>query len=537
MLHRISKNRNKNSSRVVFVVGTVLLLVGCSGASGGRTMAVGNCPSSKTTVKKDTPSGSGSGLNLTDSSSSDSGDIAVGTGFIDISAKDATGKTVTRRCTMSIRPVDASSSSNDTLRVWTAGHCAFQPYQTEFETSKYTLQVYHKGGYFSIPAEIEGFKEFATFSKAVVPFLSYMTEDLKTQIFSAMPALNTKPCLGDEGTFKASLGGRARNIACFTRGELRGLKTKVTLDSTTSAYMNEIMTTIRSREANVMKEFTPDFKAVVQAFQASHFSEVRRRADLRSFALTFNQKYCDAANAAVAGGTGTAALLDGATAADAKKICDMRVFTLGALSSALPTDDFALISSVANDSTSTLDAIFKKTRGCNGTSDETIGAGVDISAFTPCDFGNVQTTFWRKWVDQGNVAVQRFVFQNPSNFGLNQDTYFSFSTNSFPSAEARAKSIGGQAKRIPLNGSTILDFGLEVNKTDHYTFFVNYDAAEGKLNPQPGDSGSILSIFGVIPAALLSTVDGKATSGGASLTPLPSVDSEEVSAKTAKSGC
>ena len=46
------------------------------------------------------------------------------------------------------------------------------------------------------------------------------------------------------------------------------------------------------------------------------------------------------------------------------------------------------------------------------------------------------------------------------------------------------------------------------------------------------DSGSILSVLGIVPVAALSTIDGEPTSGGASITPLPEVDNEEIAGTT-----
>jgi hypothetical protein len=58
-------------------------------------------------------------------------------------------------------------------------------------------------------------------------------------------------------------------------------------------------------------------------------------------------------------------------------------------------------------------------------------------------------------------------------------------------------------------------------------FLINYDKSRQGINPVKGASGSILSIFGSIPAALLSTVDGEPTSGGAGVTPLPEIDDDD----------
>jgi len=518
-----------------FLAGCALmLLAACGSASVGRPLAVGNCKKSPTVTTSQGGSGQTTSLNLASSGDVTSGDVAIGTGYIDISTKDANGKAVGRRCTMSIRPLDATSTSNTIVRIWTAGHCAYDPQTPEFKNAKYSLQIYYKGGYFNVPAKIEGFAEFAKFAQAVENFLGVLPSNYQEQIFSAFPQSNTKPCLADESALRAKIGSRAKNIACFTRGEMRGLKTELTLDATTTPYVADIMSSLRARENAVMTKFDATFKKLVQVYLASHHSEVRRKADLRSFALSLNQKYCDAASAAVAAGNGNVALAGGTLAVDASKTCAIRGVGIPALQAAMPAEDFALIQSIADDTTSTLDSLVSKSRGCNNMSASAVTVSTNIDALTPCDFGNIQDEFWRKWVDPGNSVISSSSYSNTSVFGLYPDSYFSFSTNSFPSPEARSQNSGGKAKLYALNSGTVLDFGLKLSSFS--TFLINYDSAKHQINPVQGDSGSILSIFGVIPAGLLSTVDGKATSGGASVTPLPQVGSEEEETSKSISG-
>jgi hypothetical protein len=98
-----------------------------------------------------------------------------------------------------------------------------------------------------------------------------------------------------------------------------------------------------------------------------------------------------------------------------------------------------------------------------------------------------------------------------------------------------------RAARFSLNGTVVSDFEyaerLDSGKSlNHDVFLVNYDAGAQGINPVKGASGSILSIFGSIPAALLSTVDGEATSGGAGVTPLPEISDDDVQ-PTSNAGC
>lgn len=63
---------------------------------------------------------------------------------------------------------------------------------------------------------------------------------------------------------------------------------------------------------------------------------------------------------------------------------------------------------------------------------------------------------------------------------------------------------------------------------------LNFENLKNGVGLLKTDSGSILSIFGFLPVGTLTTVDGEATSGGASITPLPAVPPEDVSSDDSK---
>jgi hypothetical protein len=66
---------------------------------------------------------------------------------------------------------------------------------------------------------------------------------------------------------------------------------------------------------------------------------------------------------------------------------------------------------------------------------------------------------------------------------------------------------------------------------------VSFQKSEAKTDFQPGDSGSIFSLYGVVPLAVLTAVNGSDTSGGAVLRPLPKpMPAEEVRPEAASAG-
>ena len=125
---------------------------------------------------------------------------------------------------------------------------------------------------------------------------------------------------------------------------------------------------------------------------------------------------------------------------------------------------------------------------------------------------------------------------DPSIFGLDKKNYFGFFTNT---------QIGGTSPKAAvysLNSNVVSNFEyssrLSTNENlDHNVFLINYDASAQGINPVKGASGSILSILGLTPAALLSTVDGEATSGGAAVTPLPEVGDDDEVVPSSNTGC
>lgn len=65
----------------------------------------------------------------------------------------------------------------------------------------------------------------------------------------------------------------------------------------------------------------------------------------------------------------------------------------------------------------------------------------------------------------------------------------------------------------------------------------DYDPAKNYFKFEKGDSGTELNIFAGFPVAVLSTIDGEPTSGGASITPLPEPREENTSTSPVSDGC
>jgi hypothetical protein len=509
------------TSQYMLGLGSVMLLTACGGATPAGTLSPTCAKSPSVSSKK--PAGSGgsslakgsSSLNLA-LSSSDPTLPAVGTGFLDIESVNTSNVRVTKRCTVSIRPTEGSDTA---VRVWTAGHCFFEPATEEFKNSKFTMQIFLDGGYFSAPVEFPGYLEFNKFSELfnlVNGFVRFPEGD----IARALPSGNSQACQNATNTYKSTLGSSAKSIACFSRDEMRAISGEVKTTSATAPLLRKVLDNIRQRENAVLSKLDADTKRLLQAYEIAHSFEQRRIADVRSISYFINEQFCapgavrppsDKLNAEP----------------DSTEACTKRAMILALLPVYMSGSDLALAKSVYEDTTTPLAELRRKTLGCsNITESDRIAPGLDLTRLTPCDMQNLSVYAWNTFIDRG----PRFsaAATSDSVFGLNTSSYYGFYTNAFPTGNlSRSK-----AKLIPLNTSTVLDFEYARRlstgaKLPTNTFLVNFDPAKQIFNPSKGASGSILSAFGLFPMALLSTVNGEATSGGSAITPLPQVGDEE----------
>lgn len=518
----------KNGVRSWFSLGALALLVGCSAASQTSTMSA-MCSKNGTASTKRTNSNSNAVTRSSLTLSLQATDVnsiqpAYGTGFIDITSTNSANAPISKRCTMSIRPLNESENR---VRVWTAGHCFFEPQTVEFRNSKYSLSVYLNGGYFSVPFTIDGFQEFANFSKYFDSLLSSpllpVPQGFKEILSNALPRATTQVCVDEEAKFRSGLGTKAKNIACFSRNEMRGLSGVVTTNSTTAPLLKKVLTALRERENAVLSQLDAETKKSFNAYVVSHSWEQRRVSDLRSISYIINKQFCSATAAERPQPDAAGAPPDSALA------CPLRSVILGEIAKLLSPADLDMVNSIAEDETTPLVELRRKTMGCNQILlDGRVPEGYDLNQATPCDMGDFSVLTWRRYIDRG----PRLTPQNSSDtvFGLNASSYYGFYTNTIPTALNRGSQ---KAMLFPLNLSTVLDFEYVARldnglaKKDLDAFLINYDASKDGINPVKGASGSILSAYGIFPMGLLSTVDGEATSGGASITPLPQVGEED----------
>ncbi len=496
--------KSERKARALCAPVLLVVAVACSSGSQSNTLCL---PASGATVA------SNLALNLSPAQPQLS---ANGTGFIDIETKDAAGTPQQKRCTMTLRPVDKSNTS---VRVWTAGHCAYDPQTIEFRNSKYTLRVFYKKGYFSVPVEFDGFASLSKFAEFLDGSLvKSAVPDLDRHLGSAMPSAADDVCSEQESKFRERLGSAAKNIACFSRNEMRGLKAQLRPSENVKVLLKTVLDETRAQESAVMSSLDENLKKQINAYLMAHMTELRRVSDLRSVSYFLNKQFCDASP------DSRPPADDGTKDNDSGCSDFIRATALQQIEAGLAAEDFAVIKTVVEDETTPLPELRKKTLGCNFVDIDNITSVTDLSALTPCDMGDLSKSFWRKYVDRGPVLTD--AQKSSSTFGPLGAHYFGFFTNSIKAGKSST------AKLFSLNGSVVSDFEyasrLESrSRLSSNLFLINYDKKAQGIDPVKGASGSILSIFGSIPAALLSTVDGEATSGGAGVTPLPEITDDD----------
>jgi hypothetical protein len=446
-----------------------------------------------------------------------------------------------------LRPID---SSNSVVRLWTAGHCFYDPQTVEFQNSAYKAQIYLNGGYFSTPVNIEGIPELGKFSKAVSTFLGIATfpeiNAIVGQSFQALPSGTGQNCIDDGNIFKGKLSN-SKSIACFARSEVRGFKATLTLDAKTTPYIKRVLDLLRRREAAAFAKLDTSSKKQLELYQAAHFAEVRRLADLRSLAFVLNKKICDVYESngltretpelydASRKEYDSVALCSKSPLDSSKPIRDLVVEQLSQTGTLL-NSDLSMMKKYWEPPTGgeTLQSLRTRAMSCNVNNIANITQPVD--QLTPCDMGILAVQGWSKWVDNGSqpVSVSESLYSE-NQFGFNPESYFTLITNAAETSAQLASGARGKARVIPLNASSVLNFGTKVGTQHGNTMLINFDSVAQRIYLSKGDSGSMLSVFGYFPMGLLSTVNGEKTAGGASVTPLPEVDSEDISVSTG--GC
>lgn len=534
MSEPIHMNLRLGSSFVALV-----LVVGCSSASDATRQTV-NCNKS-------------SGLNLTEDPSSerdlfmspalpylkDANDPALGISYIDFESTNALGEAVSRRCTAKFKK---HPSKPDTLVLFTATHCNFPPESVEFANAKTTLQVWGNSGYFSVPVTIEGQNQLGEFARTGAPYLEQ---------YGGVKALSKWSRETSEG---ASLECQARTsentsvmvsgqdrLACASEKDFVVLSAQYALPEKYKFLFQQILESVEKRNSN-LSVLTQRDRDLFAHSERSRTANENASRGLREMAYSMNINFCNLPEGS------PLTLRKGSIPINTGQLCtavknpDLRKVLIAKLESTLK-DLYTvhmkeIVEQGVNADTSAESQLFKWHKsiwGCNISSLDQIDVS-STSLLNECDLGRSGALLWRRWVVEHQARLAEFSPVDKARFGLNPETYFTLGVNSLPSQSAvDSNDVSKSVARI---------FNLAADKRKFLFSPVGYEWSLFTFSPlaesmflMKKDSGSIFSALGVVPMAALSTIDGEPTSGGASITPLPDVDSEQASGTGPTSTC
>ena len=494
----------------------LLFLVGGCGATQSSQVQLAKC---KPKVAEKSSPAPGS-LNLADIRGAN--DSNLGLGYVDIST-DVGMVSQTRRCSMSLYPVEGKA---DHVRLTTAAHCGWPAESEEFAKSKNRLQIYYNGGYFPVSIELQGQQDWHAFAKMLSPYQNLLPAKFRKRMTSFMTDMNKQECLSLTSKVRSNAPSEA-DILCFSRSEMRTLVGKITVEPKMRTALDSVLAAAATKRNAVLDNFPFHEQMVFKAVFENPSPYEMLPAYLKELGFKLNPFFCSA----------PAAELPKEVNGDpeTQELCSLRSVLLESFKKEMPQWWGYLQSSAEMQfgSYEEMRAFHGEKLRCAFASLDGFNPTADKPIRNSCDRDMLSWYVWRKWVKEGLVNLATLQSKNPKLNGFTPETFFSLHTNSF-------------ATRDDLQANNFLK-----SKPKHFLIdpnngvFTFESAMAFALNPvreslwiSKKDSGSLFSIFGVVPAGVLSTYNGEPTSGGASILPLPvSVNSESVSSSDAEAAC
>jgi len=477
-------------------------LMGC----GATNVAKKSAPCSP--KSSSSPSGAdASPLNLLQISPED--EKRLGLGYLDITTDVGTGPQG-RRCTMSIAPVPGEA---DLVRVTTAAHCGWPAESDEFAKSQYTLHIYYNGGYFPASAQMRGQKDWHTFAKKVSPYIGVLPPEVTRKFVQASTDVNKTNCINLSKNIRTTTDP-AFDILCLSDGEERSLVAKIKVDSKYREILNRILEVVATRKKLVLDNLPPLEKLIFSTDVRTPYERVP--GYLQDLGFQMNSVFCAAPVVELPLGG------DGLPMSQA--LCPVRGAMIEKFKAELP-EYWSAVQPVVDKpfaSNEEMSTFYRDNVGCTFSNLDEIDTTDSKFLRTNCDEDVIGWYIWNKWVKNGLTNLATLQVNDKSRVGFTPETFFSLFTNNVGSREASESNDTSKAKPTlfsisPVNGSFTLDNAM--------AFLLN--PAQSNIWVSKKDSGSLFSIFGVIPVGVLSSYNGEPTSGGASILALPVVDDDE----------
>ena len=506
-----------------FGLGSLVLMVsGCSSKQSSNGLN-SLCPSSDPTNKAPAQ------LNLargTELRLKDPSDPAIGMGYWDMNSTKADGTPVSRRCTVSIRPHPTLA---DAVLVFTAKHCNYDPQSHEFANAKSTFKLWANGGYFDVGVDFLNKKDIGDFSAALAPLVNAMDPDFSAKWEGETSSSGTQKCqlITTEKQQQLSSGYR---LACTSAVDLLHLDAKLIVPEKYKNLIDEMIRILGTRGMGIASLNARDQELLV-GFQRSDNLQVTGSATLRELAYALNVNFCAApdghrvtmrkASHPLYRGpwcSNPAARTYAALLAKTRIPVAMYDKHMKRIIEQPASSDFSDTSEIA--------ALHDEIFGCHISSLNDVHSE-RVELFNSCDRGHFKKLMGQRWMKDYQERLAEVPAESRGKFGMNLSTYFTLSVNALSSqAAVNANDHSKSIARIFTLAATNRLFQFSVDTGLDFLIFAFSPTAD-KMFFTKKDSGSLLSILGNFPFAALSTIDGEPTSGGAAITPLPSVEVDE----------
>jgi hypothetical protein len=469
------------------------ILAGCSGQSAAVNTV---CDSKLRPVNAQRTPQHQMGFTLNAASAGGEDRLHILRGFLEVKW-GSFGNDERKRCFASIVP-----ESGDILgvRIITAAHCLPDVSDATKRNFKLKVEVLYKGGY--IPLDFIA----PTFTKSVV--LSSLINRHVLPLLAPGQNETWTPLSGTEACKQATVLFKQKSVAghktaCFSRQDMRLIKGQISENSQKLLRQwKSAVAELGQVKGLVAKELPAAAKSdLVTLRNASSMNSSRLRI-LRSLAYLSNVQFCSSEGLVS---------VSSKESTDSRILCDLSQEVRESFFVDTANEvEFNRLLSVRNDSVTPLTQLRETYFRCI----ESPFSAPDEE--TSCVLEDSARSSYQKWVIDAETTFSQLPAADKN--GLNFADYFRIVTAKFQtpsSAGIRFISFSGKSAR---SSASVGD--------SKSVFLFDYDPAVGVFDFEKGDSGSVLNIFGEFPVAVLSTIDGEPTSGGASITPLPEPSEE-----------
>lgn len=366
------------------------------------------------------------------------------------------------------------------------------------------MQIYHKGGYFPVAIKFDGLLNLNRLAQRYDPMIGLLPSQKRRWSFAATEN-SVEPRKEQTALFSKELAQGRKNIACFSKNELRMLVGKIVVQPKHQGLWETIFGANLSHSKEIFKNLNEREKVVLRLREKSGQFTGKVPAHLRQIGYWLNDKHCTLPDYQQP--------KDEDGDIEPRELCSDRNKILNDLSQSFP-NEYQAVSAVADAPVTTpteLARLHQSVIACSFQSIEEIDLNMS-EAKTVCDIERLPRLIWNRWVRDG---VPETIPGSTAKglFGVGPESYFSLSYNE--KSRQSGLSFGAVVAINPSLGE------LSSAKYNLETIMLNFENGKEGLKLIKSDSGSLLTVFGILPVATLSTLDSEPTSGGSSITALP----------------